>query len=174
MKLVNPTIFMRSAYFDFIYDWAKHGEIITPNTAIFTQKSYFAWLMEEYKLRQRIYAGGKGLVPASTYFFMDASEQIIGAVNIRKYLSPELLHCGGHIGYGIRPSQRRRGYASEMLRMALLICRKCSMKQVLITCLKNNIASSRTIIKNGGILENEIFYQESCIQRYWIDLSGEK
>ena len=90
-------------------------------------------------------------------------------MNIRHYLNEALLKEGGHIGDGIRPSERRKGYATEMIRLALIECRKLGIDRVLMTCEKNNIGSAKSILKNGGVLENEFVNSEGCVeQRYWI------
>jgi predicted acetyltransferase len=89
-------------------------------------------------------------------------------IDIRHYLNDYLLRIGGNIGYSVRASERRKGYAKEMLRLALLKCRKLDLEKVLITCFKHNIASAKTIIANGGILENEITDEDGITQRYWI------
>ena len=97
----------------------------------------------------------------------------MGAVNIRHYLNDGLLKDGGHIGDGIRPSERRKGYATKMISLALIECKKLGIDKVLMCCDKNNIASSKSIINNGGVLENEIETEKETVQRYWIDLSGD-
>lgn len=111
-------------------------------------------------------------VPDSVFFLLDEEEDILlGAINIRHYLNDYLLKYGGHIGDGIRPSKRNMGYATEMIRLALFECKKLGIKKVLMVCDKSNIASARTIIKNGGILENEFEDEKGEIQqRYWISL----
>lgn len=113
-----------------------------------------------------------GLVPDSVFFLLDEDrKKLIGAVNIRHYLNDYLLKFGGHIGDGIRPSERKKGYATKMIELALIECKKLGMDKVLITCNKSNIASAKTIIKNGGILENEIKdFDGEIIQRYWINI----
>ena len=96
----------------------------------------------------------------------------VGAVNIRHYLNDSLLKMGGHIGDGVRPSERRKGYATEMIRLALEECKKLGIDRVLMVCYKDNIASRKSIINNGGILENEIQAEDGKIdQRYWISLT---
>ena len=96
---------------------------------------------------------------------------LLGAVNIRHYLNDYLLQFGGHIGDGIRPSERRKGYATEMIRLALIECKKLGIDRVLMVCDKSNIGSAKSIINNGGILENEFVDEDGEInQRYWIDL----
>ena len=113
-----------------------------------------------------------GKVPDSVFFLLDADRNILlGAVNIRHYLNDYLLKYGGHIGDGIRPSERGKGYATEMIRLSLLECRKLGIDRVLMVCDKFNVASAKTIIKNGGILENEFVDDDGKInQRYWIAL----
>lgn len=91
--------------------------------------------------------------------------------DIVKELIEQLLLNGGHIGDGVRPSERRKGYATEMIRLALEECKKLGIDRVLMVCYKDNIASAKSIINNGGILENEIEAEDGKIdQRYWISL----
>ena len=108
-------------------------------------------------------------VPGTTLFLLDEERnRLLGAVNIRHYLNEELLMHGGHIGDGIRPSERRKGYATKMIALALQECKKLGIDRVLMTCDKNNIGSRKSIINNGGVLENEIPYEGIILQRYWI------
>ena len=111
-------------------------------------------------------------VPTTTLFCYDYDKNIfVGAVNIRHYLNEGLLHSGGHIGDGIRPSERRKGYASAMIALALEECKKLGIERILMCCLKDNIGSAKSIINNGGILENEVLDEDNALtQRYWITL----
>ena len=113
-----------------------------------------------------------GKVPDSVFFLLDIERNILlGAVNIRHYLNDYLLKYGGHIGDGIRPSERGKGYGTEMIRLALIECKKLGINKVLMVCDKDNIASAKTIINNGGKLENEIIDEDGDTnQRYWIEL----
>ena len=111
-------------------------------------------------------------VPDLVYFLLDVDRNILlGAVNVRLYLNDYLYQCGGHIGDGIRPSERRKGYATEMIRLALIECKKIGIDRVLMVCDKTNIGSAKSIMNNGGILENEFIDEDgNTNQRYWIDL----
>ena len=110
-------------------------------------------------------------VPDSVYFLHDTKRDILlGAVNIRHKLNEELLRTGGHIGDGVRPRERRKGYATEMIRLARIECRKLGLDRVLMVCNKDNVGSAKSIIRNGGILENEVEDNGSIEQRYWIEL----
>lgn len=94
----------------------------------------------------------------------------MGAVNIRHYLNDALRKTGGHIGDGIRPSERRKGYATAMIALALEECKRLGIRKVLMCCDKENIGSAKSIVKNGGILENEVEAEGHIEQRYWIQL----
>lgn len=101
--------------------------------------------------------------------------QVVAIVNYRSPLTDFLLQFGGHIGYSVRPSQRQKGYAKETLRLTLEKCREAGEKRVLVTCDKGNLASARTILANGGVLENEVedkpgLGRSGVIQRYWITI----
>ncbi|WP_040312907.1 GNAT family N-acetyltransferase [Gleimia coleocanis] len=114
-----------------------------------------------------------GWVPDSMFFLYDAdNDRFLGAVNIRHELNEFLEFSIGHIGDGIRPSQRRRGYGTILVGLALEECRKLGIPKALLCCRSENIASAKTIVRNGGILENVVVDGEGrSIQRYWVDLS---
>ena len=113
-----------------------------------------------------------GLVPDSTFFCLDQErDRCVGAVNIRHYLNGGLLRSGGHIGDGVRPSDRGRGVGTRLVALALEECRRLGIGRVLMVCARDNAASARTIQKNGGVLENEIWEDGRWEQRYWIDLT---
>lgn len=96
---------------------------------------------------------------------------MVGAVNIRHELNAELLHSGGHIGDGIRPSERNKGYATQMIALALDFCREKGIHRVLMTCDESNKASARTIQKNGGIFDSSFNNEVGVVEeRYWIEI----
>ena len=172
LKLVKGSYEYKNQIIDMLKEWIdyneNHPEANTSPNAIF-RNNYedFAYYLEhlEYKEPQ------EGLVPDSTFFCFDEKRNLmVGAVNIRHDLNDYLLKYGGHIGDGIRPSERRKGYATEMIRLALEECRKLGLTRVLVTCDKNNIGSAKSIIRNGGILENEVLEKGVIKQRYWIAL----
>lgn len=80
------------------------------------------------------------------------------------------MQYGGHIGDGVRPSERRKRIATRMISLALDECKRLGINRVLMVCNKDNIGSAKSIIYNGGVLENEVVSDGSVIQRYWIDL----
>ena len=113
----------------------------------------------------------EGLVPDSTFFCLDEERDImVGAVNIRHYLNEALLLNGGHIGDGVRPSERRKGVATKMIGLALQECKRLGINKVLMVCDKENVGSAKNILNNGGVLENEVVVDGMIEQRYWITL----
>ncbi len=113
-------------------------------------------------------------VPSTLLFAFEQSGKIVGRVSIRHVLSPELLRIGGHVGYGVVPSERRKGYATEILRLTLEYLRleHGSLSKILVTCDDDNTGSIRTIESNGGVLENILVAPDLRVgkRRYWISL----
>lgn len=111
-----------------------------------------------------------GRVPA-TMLFAVVGEEIVGRVHIRHELTPALLEEGGHLGYGVRPAHRRRGYATEMLRQGLEVVRTLGVDRALVTCDDDNPGSIGTIERCGGVLEDTRPREGGALtRRYWIDL----
>ena len=116
--------------------------------------SYEEWLEDVLKCENKDYANSKGLVPATTYFTIRESDnRIIGMINFRHYLNDFLRKFGGHIGYGIRPTERRKGYAKLQLYMALKEARNMGIDSIMVSCLDTNVGSERTIFALGGTLD---------------------
>lgn len=172
LKLIKLTKEYEKQLGEMIDEWILDQEINHTNRspwAIFKNDYHdFDYYLEHLELKE----AAEGLVPDSVFFLLDeARDRLLGAVNIRHYLNDSLLKEGGHIGDGIRPSERRKGYATEMIRLALTECKKLGIDKVLMTCDKENIASAKSIIKNGGILENEFVNSDGKVeQRYWISI----
>ncbi len=116
-----------------------------------------------------------GKVPDTVFFLLDEErDRLLGAVNIRHYLNAYLLGEGGHIGDGIRPTERRKGYGTELLRLALQECEALGIERALVTCEKDNVGSAKAIQNNGGVLENEFVNEKGNIeQRYWIRVGSD-
>lgn len=149
-------------------EWTAAGEKIIPYAIRKTDyRDFSAWL-DSLEMHEPC---PEGLVPDSTYFCLDVERnKLVGAVNIRHRLNERLLLDGGHIGDGVRPSERGKGIGTRMVGLALEKCRDLGLDRVLMVCDKENVASARTILRNGGVLENEVVVDGVVEQRYWIQL----
>ncbi len=148
-------------------EWTNAGEKIIPWAIRKTDYHNYETYIESLEVT----SDNTNFVPDSTYFCIDTDRNIfVGAVNIRHYLNESLLLNGGHIGDGIRPSERRKGYGTKMIALALEKCKELKINNVLMVCDKDNIGSAKTIMNNGGILESEIVVDGVLEQRYWIKL----
>ncbi|MGK5640210.1 GNAT family N-acetyltransferase [Streptomyces sp. URMC 126] len=108
-----------------------------------------------------------GRVPATTLWYVDGDDWL-GRVAVRHRSTPRLLEWGGHIGYDVRPSARRRGHATAMLRSVLPVAWDLGLDRALVTCDPDNVASRKVIEACGGVFEDE----RSGKLRYWIDPGG--
>lgn len=112
-----------------------------------------------------------GWVPVSTFWLVDAGTYV-GSTNVRHELNPYLRDFGGHIGYTIRPSFRRKGYGVEICKLALDEAQELGLKRVLITCDDDNEGSRKIIERNGGVIEDVVPQPDRNVpkRRYWFDV----
>lgn len=172
LKLIKPDKKYERQYKEMMEEWYSAGENIVPySIRRLDYKNFDEYLHGFEEEEDGLLYGG---VPATTLWaYDDERDIIVGAVSIRHWLSEQLLKNGGHVGDGVRPSERRKGYATKMIALALEECNKLNIDKVLMVCYKDNIGSARSIINNGGILENEIICEDGKIdQRYWIELGS--
>lgn len=169
LRLVKPNVSLKNEYLEMVLEWKETGEELIPWSLNFDTTD-FHFMIESLNGYSKGIGLPDGFVECSTYWLVNKNNKILGAIDIRHRLNEFLLFRGGHIGYGIRPSERKKGYACIMLSLALKQCEVIGISKVLITCLKNNIGSAKTIIKNRGILESEDIDNGEFFQRYWIDL----
>lgn len=168
--LARPSMEYYQEYMSFYQEWKQSGEAIVPwivekDPSDFP--AYVRYLQDEEngeKLKP-------GWVANSTYWLINEQGKIAGAVNIRHALTEGLLNTGGHIGYGVVPSQRRKGYATAILEQSLQKTRELGLNRVLLACDEGNVGSEKTIVKNGGVFES-VFIEEdgNVVKRFWIEL----
>ena len=171
LKLVLPTLEHKEKLMDYKREFIENGDSMDGTANLRNAETFEEWYsvfcdnLNEETVRE-------GSVPATTYMAISINDgHLIGMIDIRHRLNDYLLNFGGNIGYSIRKSERKQGYATEMLSLALRECVKLKIKKVLITCDKNNFASAKTIINNDGELENEVEEGNEITQRYWITLN---
>lgn len=112
-------------------------------------------------------------VQATQFLFVrKIDNRLVGMIQVRHKFNDYLEKYAGHIGYSVRPSERRKGYAKKMLKTALPYCREIGLNQVLITCKVGNIGSEKTIVANGGVYESTVHEPDENVdlKRFWIKL----
>lgn len=115
----------------------------------------------------------EGRVIATQFLFIRKSDKrLVGMIQVRHYFNDYLAKFGGHIGYSVRPSERRKGYGKEMLKSVLPYCRDIGLKKLLITCYEDNLGSEKTILANGGVYESTVYESNEKVnlKRFWIEL----
>lgn len=170
LALVEPTISLKEQYINMMEEWEKSEEKLIPFVLRYDYSSFENMVEQLVQLRDKPELVERS-VKSSTFWLIKDGIQLIGVVNIRHELDEYLRNIGGHIGFGIRPSQRRKGYATELLRLALIESSRLGLQKALVTCDYDNVGSAKTIINNGGVLDSEIVVDGVKIQRYWIDLN---
>ncbi len=162
-QLQFPNLSHKQSYLDMITEW-RSFEVPTSPGKLFAGESFEEFLSIIHK---DVTDNPDGV--NSHLFFLMENDRILWAIQIRHSIDhPRLIEVGWHIGYGIRPSERRKWYASEMLRLCMLEAEKLWLEKVLITCLDDNIASAKVIENNGGVFERYAYRDEVKYRRYWI------
>ena len=165
LKLVIPKKEHETAVMDFREEFLKVKERVSGGAGLEQAENYGEWL-------ERKYIPHYGLVDEAVFLAFDGSETLVGISDIRLGTNDFIQTFAGRIGYSVRPSQRRKGYASEILRLTLEKAAQYGFQKILITCNEPNIASAKIIEKNGGVLEKMIPHPGfPDVKRYYIDLS---
>jgi len=163
MKWIRPNETYIETFKEALVEFEKEGRNEMFGTAT----------MKEYMKKCRKDTVGdveEGRVPATMFWLMD-DERLVGRVHIRHRLNDRLRHVGGHIGYAIRPSERKKGYGSMAMEKGIAFAKKLGLEKVMITANVTNEASNRIIKKFGGVLDGTGEKDGETFNRYWIDIS---
>ena len=168
VRLVKPQLELEEEYLSFYQEWKESGENMVP-WVISKDPSDFQGMLKELSNQEKGIGVKEGWVSDSTFWLVDNQHRVLGATNIRHQLTEYLYNAGGHIGYGIRPLERWKGYATKLLELSLIEAKKLGINDVLVVCDAGNVGSERTIIKNGGRPDTDYIEEDgNVIKRYWI------
>lgn len=172
LLLLRPSEDYVEQYEDYRREFLERGDSMDGAGPLRRIESGSAWLAQvrRYESPDTL---PEGLVIATQYILVRESDgKLLGMLQLRHYLNDYLAKYAGHIGYSVRPGERRKGYAKRMLAMGLEEARALGLKRVMISCAEGNEGSRRTILANGGVFHSTIWDEEDqeTLERYWIEL----
>lgn len=168
LRLVEPTVTLQNSYIEMLAEWDGHEKV--PYVLNWDCSDFEAFVQRHHNMRDGIELS-KNFVSCSTFWLVNPSDEILGVSNLRHTLNDILLIRGGHIGYGIKPSARRKGLATAILRMTLERARAMGITRALVTCHDDNMGSQKTILNNGGVFWRTTEWKGKVVLGYWIQVS---
>ena len=168
IALVRYDAVSESEFSSYTDEWEASGEVIVPSSADRKGRG-FKEMRVKWAADETDQAFASGFVPSTLFFLTGPGGRILGAIHLRHVLNDRLRLHGGHIGYGIRPSERRKGYGALMLGRLLDLVKARGWDRVLLTCDEDNLGSRKTIEKAGGVLEDRGEFEGAMTRRYWIE-----
>lgn len=166
LRLEIPNTSHEKEYMEMIKEWRGLEGTSTWPSRLFAGENFQDFLIE---IRKDVVDNYRGV--NSTLFFLMEEDKILGAIQVRHHIDhPNLKEAGWHIGYGIRPKERRKWYATKMLELWLIEAKNLWINKILISCDDDNIASEKVIINNGWIFRKEVEKDWELLKTYWITL----
>jgi len=171
-KLIKPDISYEKEILSFRKEMLDANSSMDGTGPLKRMDNISEWLEFNHKVENKDTVP-ENLVIAEQYAYVrETDNKIVGMIQFRHYFNDFLEKYGGHIGYSVRPSERRKGYAKRMLSDCLKICKSYGLECVMISCIQGNEGSKRTILANGGVYESTVYCipDDVYLERYWIRL----
>ncbi len=168
LMFVRPAYELKEKALEYKQEHILYGENELHGGALFGSMEFDEWLKltDENSRADTVHSDW---VVAGTFFVIrESDKKIIGMADIRHYLNDFLASFGGHIGYGVRPTERKKGYAAKILGMALEYAKTVGIKEAMLACYEDNIPSKKTVLKNGGRLERTFESDGKVVEVYYI------
>lgn len=169
VKLVRPTMEMKEAALEFKQEFLENGEmVINGSEMLDNMDSYEEWL-SSVKNNQYADTVNPNWVVTDTFFAVDGNERIIGIIDLRHTLN-DFLKDFGNSGYSVRPSERKKGYATKMLALIKQVAKETGLSHLQLSVERENEPSVKTILSNGGVYERSFEFQGESADVYMIEL----
>ncbi|MGI5898034.1 MAG: GNAT family N-acetyltransferase [Candidatus Dojkabacteria bacterium] len=173
-KLINPSMDYEKEIRSFRQEFITNGGDMDGCSSLRKMENIADWIKEVEDFSS-VETCPVGYVPSTQFIYLRENDnKVVGVIKIRHSLNEFLKNYGGHVGYAVCHSERRKGYATDMLREVLPICKKLGLEKILVTCKKGNEGSKKVIKNNNGVYESTVFEpsKQVYLERYWIDLSS--
>ena len=174
--LEEPTIKRKDGIIEYLDEFVKYNSDLNGVGSL--DKIYDGYTFEQalsrcLKMKDEEYARSVNRCPSKTFLLIrDNDNKIVGTINVRWNLTKEILNFGGHIGYGIRPTERRKGYNKINLYLGMIEAKKLGLEKVMLDCDVNNLGSDRTLKALGGeLVRTEVDPQDGILTNvYWFNV----
>lgn len=173
LYLIRPSMSLSDEIVSYRQEFLEAGSSMDGCGALKRLADPADWLAQVNALESADTVPQNWVVSTQFVYVRQRDSKLVGMIQVRHCFNHYLEKYGGHIGYSIRPSERQKGYAKQMLRDCLPFCREIGLQNILITCLQDNEASRRTILANGGRYESTVYEPDEKVflERYWLSLT---
>lgn len=174
LKLIIPTLEYEEEIRKFRQEFIINGGSMDGCLSLKRMENISEWI-DQVKMFLSELTCPKEYVPQTQFICLRESDnKIVGVIQVRHYFNDFLEKYGGNIGYSVCHSERKKGYATHMLKAVLPICKKLGLKKILVTCIEENEGSRKVIKNNGGVYESTVHEpgENVNLERYWIELEN--
>jgi len=171
-RLVKPDSTMENEILAYREAMQAAGSSMDGTGTLRNDISVAQWLEDNRRMEDPATLPENMVVAEQFVYVRETDGRIVGMIQFRHILNDYLATYGGHIGYSVRPDERKRGYAKQMLADCLRYCKAFGLERALVTCLVENEGSRRTMLANGGAYECTVHYEpeDKYLERYWFEL----
>lgn len=169
IRLVRPTLEHKEKALAYRQEHFDHGESIINGSELLDKTECYEEWLQSIKNNECSETVNPDWVVTDTFFAVDEQDEIVGIIDLRHTLN-DFLKDFGNSGYSVRPSQRKKGYATQMLKLILEVAREAGLTELHLSVEKDNIPSIKTIVKNGGVYERSFEFESELADIYRIEL----
>lgn len=171
LKLVMPTMSHKDMLLDMRDAFKKAGESLAGGGGLDGDTTYETWLEKTILTASEATCPKERVVSTTYVATKTVDNKVVGIIQLRHHINhPILSTWGGHVGYSVSLNERKKGYATQMVKLILKSAKKLNIDKLLITCSQDNIGSKKVILNNGGVFEKTFDNNGDIVERYWLSI----